>query len=121
MTGIASKLKLLPNFLIKFRNRNLEVEQNKLRNGSQGLKDELEKLKSELKNKSDKLQSLKSEQDKLDQIYNTTALAAATGGSVDDKRRYIGALQMAKGKRQSNLTALQQSVSNYDVSEQLHL
>ncbi len=92
------------------------MEQNKLRNGSQGLKEELEKLKAELRAKSEKLQNLKSEQDKLEQMYSTTALAAATGGSVDDKRRYIGALQMAKGKKQSNLTALQQSVSNYDVS-----
>ena len=81
------------------------------------MKDELEKLKNEVKTKNEELLRARAAYAKQEQANYAASIAAETGGTVEEKKRYIGALEEAKIRRQNNLSALEQSVANYKVNQ----
>ena len=88
-------------------------ENEKLKNN--GLKEELDRLRKDLKDKLDAKVKADAALAKQNQAIAAASLAASTGGTVEEKKRYIGALQEATIRRQNNLNSLQQSVTNYKV------
>jgi hypothetical protein len=93
----------------------LLAEQEKLKDGARGLKDELERL---LKDSEQKKRELKKAEDgyvRQEQANISAAISASAGGTIDEKKRYIGALQEAMKRKLNNLDALHLTVSNYEV------
>ncbi len=93
----------------------LLAEQEKLKDGARGLKDELERLQKQSEQKKQELKKAEDAYVRQEQANISAAISASAGGTVDEKKRYIGALQEAMKRKLNNLDALHLTVSNYEV------
>ncbi len=79
------------------------------------MKDELERLIKESKQKKEDLKKAEDAYVRQEQANIAAAISVSAGGTLDEKKRYIGALQEAMKRKLNNLDALHLTISNYEV------
>jgi chromosome segregation ATPase len=97
----------------------LQGEREKIKNSAAGLKEELNHVKQQLTTKRSDLNAVQDEYIRLEKAYLDLTRSANTSGNsavtVDDKRRYITALEEAIERKRNNLQSLESTKNNYEV------
>ncbi len=91
------------------------MEQEKLKDGARGLKDELDRLQKESEQKKRDLKKAEDAYVRQEQANIAAAISVSAGGTVDQKKLSIGALAEAMKRKMNNLDALHLTISNYEV------